>query len=108
MKPRLTLQEKIDRDMPLNKRELMAATGYGWRALGRINPPFVCGKIRLSDFEWHTYYRAGIYESKEAGASPEPSNDLRSIADSMRAPRKSNDQPDASPYRVGLPPRSNG
>jgi hypothetical protein len=35
---RLALQDKIARDMALNASEIMAATGYGRRAIKRINP----------------------------------------------------------------------
>jgi hypothetical protein len=84
MRPRLSLQEKLDRDMPLNKSELIEATGYGWRAIKRINPPFVCGKIRRSDF-WSYAVLPGIPITTTV-ASPEQLCDLRSIADSSLHP----------------------
>jgi hypothetical protein len=84
---RLALQTKIDRDLALNLSELMAATGYGRRAIKRINPPLVCGKIRLKDF-WRHHAKLGVQEktTTTTAASLEPSSDLRLIADRMRAP----------------------
>jgi hypothetical protein len=85
MKP--SLQEKIDRYLALNASDLMAATGYGRRAIKRINPPLVCGKIRLSDF-WRHHAKLGVQEKTvtTTAISLEPPSDLQSIMAMMRAP----------------------
>ena len=85
MKP--SLQEKIDRDMALNVSELMEATGYGRVQIKRINPPLVCGKIRLSDF-WRHHAKLGVQEKTvtTTARSLEPPSDLLSIVARMRAP----------------------
>jgi hypothetical protein len=86
MKP--SLQDKIDKDMALNASEIMAATGYGRRAIKRINPPLVCGKIRLTDF-WRHHAKLGVQEKTvtTTAISLEPPSDLLSIVARMRAPR---------------------
>lgn len=47
------LRRKIKLDQPLNKSELMAATGIGRTRMARINPPFTCGLCRVSEFYAH-------------------------------------------------------
>jgi hypothetical protein len=86
MKP--SLQDKIDKDMALNASEIMATTGYGRRAIKRINPPLVCGKIRLTDF-WRHHAKLGVQEKTvtTTAISLEPPSDLLSIVARMRAPR---------------------
>ena len=86
----IALWEKAERDMALNLTELMAATGYGRAAIKRMNPPLVCGKIRLSDFWEHVNGLAQQAAVATTSVSPRPSSDLRVIADRMRAPRSEN------------------
>lgn len=85
---RPAIQDKIDRDLALNVSELMAATGYGRRAIKRINPPLVCGKIRLTDFWKHHAKLAHEERGPITGAPPEPPNDLQALVARMRAPAR--------------------
>lgn len=50
---KLTLQEKVERDFPLNKSELSRATGQSRIALQRQRIPYVGGKITLSEYKRH-------------------------------------------------------
>ena len=98
MKP--SLQDKIDKDMALNASEIMAATGYGRRAIKRINPPLVCGKIRLTDF-WRHHAKLGVQEKTvtTTAISLEPPSDLLSIVARMRAPARLGIANDSMPSR---------
>lgn len=98
-----TLADKIASDMALNISELMRATGYGRVQINRMKLPLVEGKIRFSDFWLHV---ASLGFPKVAAASPVSSSDLRSGEDKSRAQRTLSAQQFASPYRVGLPPRT--
>ena len=50
---KLTLQTKIERDLPLNIGEICQATGYSRYKIRLINPPMAAGKCRLSRFWKH-------------------------------------------------------
>lgn len=50
---KLTLQTKIERDLPLNIGEICQATGYSRYKIRLINPPMAAGKCRLSRFWQH-------------------------------------------------------
>ena len=95
---KLTLQTKIERDMPLYLGEIAKATGYSrfaLRKLGLTQRGLPGGKIRLSDF-WRivqsqidqNYIKLAQVVTR-APASTELIDDLRSIADRRREPRRS-------------------
>lgn len=106
---KLTLEEKVKIDRPLNIGELARASGFSRFELTKLgirkrDLP-VPGKMRLSVFE--KKYHAGEFEPpKLKHESLAPLNDLRSIVDKLRAPRRSNVLQAASRRREQRPLRS--
>ena len=47
---RITVWEKVERDMALNISELVEVSGYNRASLRQMKLPLVCGKIPYSDF----------------------------------------------------------
>ncbi len=108
---KLTLQEKIKRDMALTLGEIAEATGYSrvalWRAGFRRHHLFA-GKMRLSDFwRWVQRNNSDVPEPTIIGrAVLSPSRGRRSIADKSREPRESSALQDALRLRGAGQPRS--
>lgn len=93
---KLSLQEKIDADMPLNIGELCKATDYSRRKMKQINPPMVAGKCRLSNFKQHEQSIQAPRYATALPASVESVSRPQSALDKLREQQQSHDRQVAS------------
>lgn len=88
----LTAQQKAERNMALNKRELAEVSGYSRREIGAMGLPLFHGKIRLEDFWRHvakaTYVPPSTFVHSHEPLHPEVKRDLRSSEDTPCEPDK--------------------